>query len=133
MANMNKDAKGKFACATELSEKQLQAVHMLTWTDKTKTQICEELGCERKTLWSWLKNDLFKEALYNERKAKFEDMADEAMKELRNVLHCEDNRSKLKACELVLKEIGHLDTKINIDAKTSNEIIISLVDDEEEE
>ena len=68
MANMNKDAKGKFACTTELSEKQLQAIHMLTWTRDTKTQICEELGCERKTLWSWLKNDLFKDALYNERK-----------------------------------------------------------------
>lgn len=133
MANNSRDKNGRFACSEELSPIQLELIAKLIENGGNKSQACKDLGVPRSTLYKWLEEDKFVEAYNKTVKHMFKEHLAEAMSNLVSLMRCEDSRTSLKATEDILKLNGLLDTKLDINQKTSNEIVISLLEDVEEE
>jgi hypothetical protein len=125
---------GKYKPITGLSNVQSKAIYMLVYEDyKYNKDVYEELGVPKSTYYHWFTQDLFTEELKKARDALFKEMSNKALKKLGQTLDSGDARSVLKACEMILKENGHLNDKIDITENTNKSITISIVNEQEEE
>ncbi len=116
-----------------ISEDMTKAIALLVWTEKTKTEIAQEIGIDRATLWRWYKRDDFMEALQKERRNKFAVYGDVASKELLKLVKDDsDKRTQLQAIKMVLGENGLCNDKAQIDLKTSTEFVITYEGFDEE-
>lgn len=117
-----------------ITEQMAQAISLLVWSDKTKTEIAEEIGIDRTTLYRYYKRDDFMNELQKERRNKFAVYGDVASKELLKLVKDDsDKRTQLSAIKLILSENGLCNDRLQIDNNTTTEIKITLFDSDDEE
>ncbi len=116
-----------------ITEQMAQAISLLVWSDKTKTEIAEEIGIDRTTLYRYYKRDDFMNELQKERRNKFAVYGDVASKELLKLVKDDsDKRTQLQAIKMILGENGLCNDRLQIDQNTTTELKITLFDSEEE-
>lgn len=112
----------------KFSKKKRKAVELLINGDLTRSQIAEELGITRTTLYRWMNDERFQAelqketdqikrqaALYIDRKAFA------AAKKLWELTECGDNRTKDSAVNSILnRSIGKANTNITIEDNREN-------------
>ncbi|WP_069999435.1 phBC6A51 family helix-turn-helix protein [Cellulosilyticum sp. I15G10I2] len=117
-----------------ITEQMYKAIQLLVWSDKGKSEIAEEIGVARETIWRWYKRDDFMDELQKERRNKFHVAGDVAQKELLKLIKDDsDKRTQLQAIKLVLGENNMCTDKSQIDLKTTQNIKVSFIKDNEEE
>jgi len=117
-----------------ITEQMAQAISLLVWSDKTKTEIAEEIGIDRTTLYRYYKRDDFMNELQKERRNKFAVYGDVASKELLKLVKDDsDKRTQLSAIKLILSENGLCNDRLQIENNTTTEIKITLFDSDDEE
>lgn len=128
MANYNTDSvTGKFA-KSELTVAMQDVIYKLVYGGyKTNKEIYEEVGIPESTFYGWFKMEVFAEALEEERKAKFKELSNKAMKRLEDILVHGGNREAIQAIGMVLGENNHLKGKSELTLNTT-EIVVSLTD-----
>ncbi len=115
-----------------ITEQMAKAISLLVWSDETKTEIAEEIGVARETIWRWYKRDDFMNELQKERRNKFAVYGDVASKELLKLVKDEsDKRTQLQAIKMILGENGLCNDKSQIDINTTTEFVISYFDDDD--
>ena len=115
-----------------LTTKQREALMLLTCGEgRTYTSIAEEVGINRKTLWSWLNEPQF--ASFQEELQRMNDerwaLTVDAAREAALSLVKEKNQ---KMVEFVLKNEGYNPTQ-KVEADIHTDIVITITNDEEEE
>lgn len=127
MANKNRGSDGKFTYIRELQPIQQKMIIKLIENGGNKTQACKDLNVPRSTLYEWLGNELFEEAYKRTCELMFKEAFPEALKMMINLTKTGDSRTRLKACEDILKLNGYLDTKLDI-SQNPSEICVTLTD-----
>lgn len=117
-----------------LTEQQFKCIDLLVWTNKTKTEIAEEIGCHRVTLYRWYQDEIFTDELNKQRKIKFKEAGDVAQKELMKLLKdSSDKRTQIQAIKMVLGENGLCSDRIQVDENTTQNIVVTLFNGDNEE
>jgi transposase-like protein len=115
-----------------ITEQMAQAISLLVWSDKTKTEIADEIGIDRTTLYRWYKRDDFMNELQKERRNKFVVYADVASKELLKLVKDDsDKRTQLQAIKMILGESGLCNDRLQIDQNTKETIVIEFFNGED--
>lgn len=135
MANMNPvldSETGKFVKRTECTPLQLQMISELI-SGTSKTEACKKLGIQRGTLYNWLDEEYFEKEYRKACEKMYKSTLADAIKGIVDVAKNGAGRDKVKACETLLKLNDYLSTKLDVTANTTNEYIVTILDDEEEE
>ncbi len=133
MANKNRGIDGKFTYKEELTPIQLEVIAELIGNGGNKTQACKDLSIPRSTLYTWLDNELFTKAYRDACEKIYKSYLADAVRGIVDVAKNGAGRDKIKACETILKLNDYLDTKLDVQNNTTQEIKITLFDSEEEE
>ncbi|MGE4213594.1 MAG: helix-turn-helix domain-containing protein [Anaerotignaceae bacterium] len=138
MANKNpyneKDERtGKLKKREDLTPIQLAMIAELLSNGGNKTKACEKLGIQRKTLYSWYDNVLWEEEYKRACEKLYKGALAHAVKGIIDIAKNGAGRDRIKACEDILKLNSYLDTNINIDENTTQNIVVTLFDGENEE
>lgn len=112
----------------KFSKKKRKAVELLINGDLTRSQIAEELGITRTTLYRWMNDERFQAELQKEtdqikrQAALFIDRkALKAAQKLWELTECGDNRTKDSAVNSILnRSIGKANTNITIEDNREN-------------
>lgn len=116
----------KFA-KTGLSASQKKCAELLVMKDINKmniTQIAEEIGVNRSTIFRWKQTKEFNDYLNNLADEFQRSFLADAFSELRTIMKHGKPHEKLKAVELILKNQGKLkeNTETNINVKTETNV-----------
>ena len=107
-----------------LTAKQRQAVNLLINSNKTYTQICEEVNINMKTLWRWRHEPEFAHFQREYERLKDEQWLATVEAARRSALQlCADGNQKM--VEFVLKNDG-LNPTQKVEAEISTDIVINL-------
>ena len=94
-----------------LTNKQLRAVEMLVYTTKLKQEIAEELKVSPATISTWLKKEEFQEAITDEMKRGFVDIAYKARRRLSELVDSPNEQVALGAIKEALNKAGYQETQ----------------------
>jgi hypothetical protein len=138
MANMKpyneKDPRtGKLKKREDLTPIQLQVIAELLANGGNKTKACEKFGIQRKTLYSWYDNVLWEQEYKRACEKLYKGALSHAVKGIVDIAKNGAGRDKIKACEDILKLNNYLDTNINIDENTTENITVTLFNGDNEE
>lgn len=130
---MSRDEKGRFTKQKELSPKQLNAIAELIANGGNKEATCKKLKIAKQTLYDWLDMEIF----YTEYKKRCEKVFNaslaKAVRRLDIAIDSNDSRTSMKAIENILKLNGYLSTKVDVTENTTENITITLLDDDSKE
>lgn len=130
---MSRDNNGRFTKQEELSTKQLNMISELVLNGGNKTKACKKLSVPRSTLYKWFESEIF----YNEYKKRCDTFINsslaKALNKLDKSLDSKDARTVLKAAENILKLNGYLAAKVDINENTTENFIITLINETEED
>ena len=94
-----------------LTNKQLKAVEMLVYTTKQKQEIAEELKVSRATVSQWIKKEEFQQAITDEMKRGFVDIAYKARRRLSELVDSPNEQVALGAIKEALNKAGYQETQ----------------------
>ena len=94
-----------------LTNKQLKAVEMLVYTTKQKQEIAEELKVSRGTVSQWIKKEEFQQAITDEMKRGFVDIAYKARRRLSELVDSPNEQVALGAIKEALNKAGYQETQ----------------------
>lgn len=94
-----------------LTNKQLKAVEMLVYTTKQKQEIAEELKVSRATISQWIKKEEFQQAITDEMKRGFVDIAYKARRRLSELVDSPNEQVALGAIKEALNKAGYQETQ----------------------
>lgn len=94
-----------------LTNKQLKAVEMLVYTTKQKQEIAEELKVSNGTISQWLKKDEFQQAITDEMRRGFVDIAYKARRRLSELVESPNEQVALGAIKEALNKAGYQETQ----------------------
>lgn len=94
-----------------LTNKQLKAVEMLVYTTKQKQEIAEELKVSRATISQWVKKEEFQQAIADEMKRGFVDIAYKARRRLSELVDSPNEQVALGAIKEALNKAGYQETQ----------------------
>lgn len=94
-----------------LTNKQLKAVEMLVYTTKQKQEIAEELKVSRGTISQWIKKEEFQQAITDEMKRGFVDIAYKARRRLADLVDSPNEQVALGAIKEALNKAGYQETQ----------------------
>ncbi|GEM_PF-2116928 len=115
-----------------ITDQMAKAISLLVWSDKNKTEIAEEIGVDRVTIYRWYKRDDFMNELQKERRNKFAVYGDVASKELLKLVKDDsDKRTQLQAIKMILGENGLCTDKLDINENTTTNFVISYINNED--
>ena len=94
-----------------LTNKQLKAVEMLVYTTMQKQEIAEELKVSRATVSQWVKKEEFQQAITDEMKRGFVDIAYKARRRLSELVDSPNEQVALGAIKEALNKAGYQETQ----------------------
>jgi transposase len=94
-----------------LTNKQLKAVEMLVYTTKQKQEIAEELKVSNGTISQWLKKEEFQQAITDEMRRGFVDIAYKARRRLSDLVDSPNEQVALGAIREALNKAGYQETQ----------------------
>lgn len=94
-----------------LTNKQLKAVEMLVYTTMQKQEIAEELKVSRATVSQWVKKEEFQQAITDEMKRGFVDIAYKARRRLSELVDSPNEQIALGAIKEALNKAGYQETQ----------------------
>lgn len=94
-----------------LSNKQLKAVEMLVYTTMQKQEIAAELKVSNGTISQWLKKDEFQQAITDEMRRGFVDIAYKARRRLADLVESPNEQVALGAIREALNKAGYQETQ----------------------
>ena len=94
-----------------LTNKQLKAVEMLVYTTKQKQEIAEELKVSRATVSQWIKKEEFQQAITDEMKRGFVDIAYKARRRRSELVDSPNEQVALGAIKEALNKAGYQETQ----------------------
>ena len=94
-----------------LNSRQLKAVEMLVYTTKQKQEIAEELKVSRATVSQWIKKEEFQQAITDEMKRGFVDIAYKARRRLSELVDSPNEQVALGAIKEALNKAGYQETQ----------------------
>lgn len=131
----NRDENGRYIPNTGLNKQQIEAIMLIVYEGKKGKEVYEAIGVPHTTYYHWYHQDLFKEELEKERKAFRRQLKNKAWKRLEDVIDNASYRDVIPALKLALQdneENYYLSDKLDINSNTKQEIVISILNDEEE-
>lgn len=110
----------------ELTAKQRKAVELLIYSDLTYNQIAEEVGCDRKTLYSWRTAPQFASFQQEYQRVKNEQWLATVEAARKSAMKlCADGNQRM--VEFILKNDG-LNPTQKVEADISTDIVINIDD-----
>ena len=94
-----------------LTNKQLKAVEMLVYTTKQKQEIAEELKVSRATVSQWIKKEEFQQAITDEMKRGFVDIAYKARRRRSELVDSPNEQVAIGAIKEALNKAGYQETQ----------------------
>lgn len=94
-----------------LTNKQLKAVEMLVYTTKQKQEIAQELKVTPGTISQWLRKEEFQQAVTDEMKRGFVDIAYKARRRLSELVDSPNEQVALGAIKEALNKAGYQETQ----------------------
>lgn len=94
-----------------LTNKQLKAVEMLVYTTMQKQEIAKELKVSNGTISLWLRKDEFQQAITDEMKRGFVDIAYKARRRLSELVDSQNEQVALGAIKEALNKAGYQETQ----------------------
>ena len=91
----------------QLSAKMLRCIELMVYTDMKKQDIAKELGVANNYISRWVKREDFQEALQNEMRKGFKDLAFKARRRLDTLMDSNNEGIALSACREVLSKAGY--------------------------
>lgn len=111
-----------------LSEKQIQCIDMLVFSDKTRLEIAAELGIARSTLYKWLSDEKFKEELKAASERLIASVQGESLRRIKALMRQDDDKRTALASAKLLTELSGLSTTSKVELKTTD-IRVTLSED----
>lgn len=131
MANLNpyslKDPEtGRLKKREELLPIQYDMIVELIANGGNKKRACEKLGVNRQTLYNWLDNDIWVKEYKKACEKLYKSALQDAINGIVKVAKQGSGRDKVKACETILKLNGYLNTAIDVNQNTTENIIVTI-------
>ena len=95
-----------------LTNKQLKAVEMLVYTTMLKQEIAAELKVSNGTISQWLKKEEFQQAITDEMRRGFVDIAYKARRRLADLVDSPNEQVALGAIKEALNKAGYQETQV---------------------
>lgn len=90
-----------------LNSRQLKAVELLVYTNKTQNDIAEEIGIKPSTLSVWLNGEEFQAALHKEMRRSFGYLATKAKRRMEELLNSNQDSVAFAAAKEILNKAGY--------------------------
>ena len=94
-----------------LTNKQLKAVEMLVYTTMQKQEIAQELKVSNGTISQWLRKEEFQQAITDEMRRGFVDIAYKARRRLSDLVDSPNEQVALGAIREALNKAGYQETQ----------------------
>ena len=95
-----------------LTSKQMKAVEMLVYTTMQKQEIAAELKVSNGTISQWLKKEEFQQAITDEMRRGFVDIAYKARRRLADLVDSPNEQVALGAIKEALNKAGYQETQV---------------------
>ena len=94
-----------------LNSRQLKAVELLVYTDKTQQDIAKDIGVKPPTLSVWLNNEEFQAALQKEMHRSFGYLATKAKRKMEALLNSNQDSVAFAAAKEILNKAGYAESQ----------------------
>ena len=112
-----------------LNSKQLKAVQLLVYTDKTQGDIAAEIGVKPPTISLWWREDEFIAAVQEEMRRSFSHLATKAVKKMERLLDSNQDSVAFAAAKELLNKAGYQEPQ-KIEQEIKTQVITVEITDE---
>lgn len=110
-----------------LNNRQLKAVELLVYTDKTQQVIAAEIGVKPPTLSVWLNNEEFQAALQKEMHRSFGYLATKAKRKMEQLLNSNQDSVAFAAAKEILNKAGYQEAQ-KIEQEFKNNLTLEITE-----
>lgn len=111
-----------------LNAKQIECIDLLVFSDLRRTEIAEQLGIARSTLYDWLSNEKFKEELKTTSERLIASVQGESLRRIKALMRQDEDKRTALASAKFLTELSGLSPTNKVEVKTTD-IRVTLAED----